>query len=112
MAMTALEKAQLEKLDPATRLEQRCDVEAMEQISRDERKLSVDKVLAYAFLIQKFQIIRSKQAELLFAVASTGISLPSFVKPMMSTSMSFHSTMILVTRFRRISGTSIISSPD
>jgi hypothetical protein len=26
MAMTALEKAQLEKLDPATRLEQRCDV--------------------------------------------------------------------------------------
>lgn len=49
MAMTALEKAQLEKLDPATRLEQRCDVEAMEQISRDVRKLSVDKVLAYAF---------------------------------------------------------------
>lgn len=48
-AMTALEKAQLEKLDPATRLEQRCDVEAMEQISRDVRKLSVDKVLAYAF---------------------------------------------------------------
>lgn len=49
MAMTALEKAQLEKLDPATRLEQRCDVEAMERISRDERKFSVDKVLAYAF---------------------------------------------------------------
>ncbi|WP_094506140.1 DUF930 domain-containing protein [Brucella thiophenivorans] len=49
IAMTALEKAQLEKLDPATRLEQRCDVEAMEQISRDERKFSVDKVLAYAF---------------------------------------------------------------
>lgn len=49
MAMTALEKAQLEKLDPATRLEQRCDVEAMERISRAERKFSVDKVLAYAF---------------------------------------------------------------
>lgn len=49
LAMTALEKAQLEKLDPATRLEQRCDVEAMEQISRDVRKFSVDKVLAYAF---------------------------------------------------------------
>lgn len=49
VAMTALEKAQLEKLDPSTRLEQRCDVEAMEQISRDVRKLSVDKVLAYAF---------------------------------------------------------------
>lgn len=49
MAMTALEKAQLERLDPATRLEQRCDVEAMERISKDKRKLSVDKVLAYAF---------------------------------------------------------------
>lgn len=48
-AMTALEKAQLEKLDPATRLEQRCDVEAMEKISHDEKKFSVDKVLAYAF---------------------------------------------------------------
>ncbi|MFD1198303.1 DUF930 domain-containing protein [Brucella gallinifaecis] len=49
IAMTALEKAQLKKLDPATRLEQRCDVEAMERISREMRKFSVDKVLAYAF---------------------------------------------------------------
>ncbi|PWL19370.1 hypothetical protein DKP76_02115 [Falsochrobactrum shanghaiense] len=49
MAMTALEKAQLEKLDPATRLEQRCDVEAMERISFEQKKFSVDKVLAYAF---------------------------------------------------------------
>ena len=49
MAFTALEKAELEKLDPATRLEQRCDVEAMERISREQKKFSVDKVLAYAF---------------------------------------------------------------
>ena len=48
-AMNASEKAQLEKLDPATRLEQRCDVEAMERISREQKKFSVDKVLAYAF---------------------------------------------------------------
>lgn len=47
-AMNASEKAQLEKLDPETRLEQRCDVEAMERITR-EQKFSVDKVLAYAF---------------------------------------------------------------
>ncbi len=47
-AMNASEKAQLEKLDPAIRLEQRCDVEAMERITR-EQKFSVDKVLAYAF---------------------------------------------------------------
>jgi len=39
-AMNASEKAQLEKLDPATRLEQRCDVEAMERITR-EQKFSV-----------------------------------------------------------------------
>ncbi|MBV2142258.1 DUF930 domain-containing protein [Falsochrobactrum sp. TDYN1] len=49
IAMTALEKEQLEKLDPATRLEQRCDVEAMERISHEQKKFSVDKVLAYAF---------------------------------------------------------------
>lgn len=48
-AMNASEKAQLEKLDPATRLEQRCDVEAMERISREQKEYSVDKVLAYAF---------------------------------------------------------------
>lgn len=48
-AMNASEKAQLEKLDPATRLEQRCDVEAMERITREQNKFSVDKVLAYAF---------------------------------------------------------------
>ncbi|MEJ5018233.1 DUF930 domain-containing protein [Ochrobactrum vermis] len=47
--MNASEKAQLEKLDPATRLEQRCDVEAMERITREQNKFSVDKVLAYAF---------------------------------------------------------------
>ncbi|MBB5700257.1 hypothetical protein FHS76_000095 [Ochrobactrum daejeonense] len=48
-AMNASEKAQLERLDLATRLEQRCDVEAMERISREQKKYSVDKVLAYAF---------------------------------------------------------------
>ncbi|MBN9044902.1 MAG: DUF930 domain-containing protein [Rhizobiales bacterium] len=48
-AMNRSEKKQLEKLDPATRLEQRCDVEAMERITREERRYSVDKVLAYAF---------------------------------------------------------------
>ncbi|MBC2884176.1 DUF930 domain-containing protein [Ochrobactrum sp. CM-21-5] len=49
LAMNASEKAQLEKLDPDTRLEQRCDVEAMERISREQDRFSVDKVLAYAF---------------------------------------------------------------
>lgn len=48
-AMTGLEIAQLKKLDPATRLEQRCDVEAMEVIGRSEPGFSPDKVLAYAF---------------------------------------------------------------
>ncbi|MGU3574262.1 DUF930 domain-containing protein [Brucellaceae bacterium C25G] len=48
-AMTALEIAQLKKLDPATRLEQRCDVEAMEVINRLEPGFKPDKVLAYAF---------------------------------------------------------------
>lgn len=48
-AMTALEIAQLRKLDPVTRLEQSCDVAAMEAIGRSEAGFNPDKVLAYAF---------------------------------------------------------------
>lgn len=40
---------QLEKLDPATRLEQRCDLEAMERIHKDPAKLVPDELVAYAF---------------------------------------------------------------
>lgn len=49
VAMSRQEKSQLEELDPQTRLEQRCDLEAMERISREEHRFDVDKVLAYAF---------------------------------------------------------------
>lgn len=40
---------QFEKLDPETRLEQRCDTEAMEQISADKNAYRPDKVIAYTF---------------------------------------------------------------
>ncbi|MBP1885905.1 DUF930 domain-containing protein [Sinorhizobium mexicanum] len=40
---------QFEKLDPQTRLEQRCDTEAMERISADKTSYSPDKVIAYTF---------------------------------------------------------------
>jgi len=49
MAMSGSVVKQLMKLDPATRLEQRCDVEAMERIRADPSRFSPDKVLAYAF---------------------------------------------------------------
>ncbi|GAB1580535.1 DUF930 domain-containing protein [Phyllobacterium phragmitis] len=49
MAMSGSVVKQLMKLDPATRLEQRCDVEAMERIRSDPSRFSPDKVLAYAF---------------------------------------------------------------
>lgn len=42
-------KQQLEKLDPATRLEQACDTEAMRQIGRDKNGFKPDKVIAYTF---------------------------------------------------------------
>lgn len=48
-AMSTLETSQLKQLDPMTRLEQRCDVEAMERIQKNEPHFSPDKVLAYAF---------------------------------------------------------------
>lgn len=40
---------QLEKLDPQTRLEQRCDLEAMERIHKDPVKMVPDELVAYAF---------------------------------------------------------------
>lgn len=48
----AMDKAmirQFEKLDPQTRLEQRCDTEALERIDRAKASFSPDKVIAYAF---------------------------------------------------------------
>ncbi len=42
-------KKQLEKLDPATRLEQSCDTEAMSRINKDDTGFKPDKVIAYTF---------------------------------------------------------------
>ncbi|MDX3928825.1 MAG: DUF930 domain-containing protein [Shinella sp.] len=42
-------KRQLEKLDPNERVEQRCDIEAMERISAAKEGYRPDKVIAYAF---------------------------------------------------------------
>ncbi|KRB50122.1 hypothetical protein ASE04_16250 [Rhizobium sp. Root708] len=42
-------KKQLEKLDPATRLEQSCDTEAMSRINSDSTGYKPDKVIAYTF---------------------------------------------------------------
>lgn len=47
-ALTAIEISQLKKLDPQTRLEQRCDIEAMIRLKREAR-WAPDKVLAYAY---------------------------------------------------------------
>lgn len=37
------------KLDPQTRLEQRCDAEVLDRISHDDRNYKADRVVAYAF---------------------------------------------------------------
>ena len=39
----------LMKLDPQTRLEQRCDAEVLDRITHDDRKFKADRVVAYAF---------------------------------------------------------------
>ncbi len=41
--------SQLRKLDPETRLEQRCDIESLERIARDGKGFKPDKVVAYTF---------------------------------------------------------------
>jgi len=48
-AMDAALRAGLMKLDPQTRLEQRCDAEVLDRISHDDHKYKADRVVAYAF---------------------------------------------------------------
>ncbi|MEI9413537.1 DUF930 domain-containing protein [Mesorhizobium sp. Cs1321R2N1] len=48
-AMDSALRAGLLKLDPQTRLEQRCDAEILDRISHDDRKFKADRVVAYAF---------------------------------------------------------------
>lgn len=48
-------KAGLLKLDPDTRLEQRCDAEALERIARDGNPYKPDRVVAYAIKTPKMQ---------------------------------------------------------
>ncbi|NTJ41616.1 DUF930 domain-containing protein [Agrobacterium larrymoorei] len=40
---------QLNALAPEERLEQRCDIEAMERIAKEQKGMKPDKVIAYAF---------------------------------------------------------------
>lgn len=49
LAIDARLRGQLEKLTPEERLEQRCDMEAMDQISDGKGGFRPDKVIAYAF---------------------------------------------------------------
>ena len=49
MALDARIRSQLQKLTPEERLEQRCDIEAMDKISDAKGGYRPDKVIAYAF---------------------------------------------------------------
>jgi hypothetical protein len=48
-AMDSALRAGLLKLDPETRLEQRCDAEVLDRISHDDPRYRADRVVAYAF---------------------------------------------------------------
>jgi hypothetical protein len=48
-AMDSALRAGLLKLDPQTRLEQRCDAEILDRITHDDHKYKADRVVAYAF---------------------------------------------------------------
>ncbi|MEP6563703.1 MAG: DUF930 domain-containing protein [Mesorhizobium sp.] len=48
-AMDSALRAGLLKLDPQTRLEQRCDAEVLDRITHDDSKYKADRVVAYAF---------------------------------------------------------------
>ncbi len=63
-AMDAALRAGLLKLDPQTRLEQRCDAEVLDRISHDDHKYKADRVVAYAFAtpVMEADAIRSPGA--------------------------------------------------
>lgn len=48
-AMDSALRAGLLKLDPETRLEQRCDAEVLDRITHDDPHYKADRVVAYAF---------------------------------------------------------------
>jgi hypothetical protein len=48
-SMDARLRAGLLKLDPQTRLEQRCDAEVLDRITHDDHHYDADRVVAYAF---------------------------------------------------------------
>lgn len=48
-SMDARLRAGLMKLDPQTRLEQRCDAEVLDRITHDDHHYDADRVVAYAF---------------------------------------------------------------
>ncbi len=63
-AMDNALRAGLMKLDPETRLEQRCDAEILDRITHDDHKYKADRVVAYAFATpeMKADAIRSTGA--------------------------------------------------
>ncbi len=63
-AMDNALRAGLLKLDPQTRLEQRCDAEVLDRISHDDHKYKADRVVAYAFAAPQMSVdaIRSSGA--------------------------------------------------
>jgi len=55
-AMDNALRAGLLKLDPQTRLEQRCDAEVLDRISHDDHKYKADRVVAYAFAAPQMSV--------------------------------------------------------
>ena len=53
-AITPRMISSLKQMDPQTRLEQRCDIAALETIAHDSKRFKPDKVIAYAFSDPKF----------------------------------------------------------
>lgn len=63
-AMDARLRGQFEKLDPQTRMEQRCDLEAMNRIKAAKLGYRPDKVIAYSFgdLVTADNLLKAKGA--------------------------------------------------
>lgn len=78
-------RAGLLKLDPQTRLEQRCDAEVLDRISHDERAYKADRVVAYAFATPQMGPIPSAAPALPSAARANGTGSNSSARPLRTT---------------------------
>jgi len=78
-AIDASVMRQLNKLAPEERLEQRCDIEAMERIATEQKDMRPDKVIAYTFGDQELDKGAGRRVQEFWGMVQAEIQVPAQV---------------------------------